>query len=250
MENSPRQLLRDLGREPTVLLCGAATVLVLGHYQGSGAFFRRTFGAAMAGHPAAGALPYLWWFGASVVLYMLVPLLLSRLARLPAHGRYGLGLGDWRAGVRLSALLLAVMLPLVGVAAHTATFGHHYPLARLHAYTLQAEGGAQVSPGLFALYEAAYLAYFIAWEFLFRGWLLQGLRPRLGAGPSILVQTLPFVLMHLGKPELEALGAVPAGVALGVLALRTGSFWYGALVHGVVAVRMDVLAALPYLRAP
>jgi membrane protease YdiL (CAAX protease family) len=53
--------------------------------------------------------------------------------------------------------------------------------------------------------------------------------------------------MHLGKAELEALGSIAAGIALGVLALRTRSFWYGVLIHGVVAVWMDWLSSREYL---
>jgi membrane protease YdiL (CAAX protease family) len=53
--------------------------------------------------------------------------------------------------------------------------------------------------------------------------------------------------MHMGKAEPEALGSIVAGVALGVLALRTRSFWYGVLVHASVAVWMDLLSASPAL---
>jgi uncharacterized protein len=249
-----RALLHGLDREPTVFLCGVSAVLILSHYHGSGSAFRRMFGAALAAHPARGALPYFWWYGTSVVLYLFVPLLLSRVTsrvtgRAAPRG-LGLGLGDWRAGVPLCGVLLAVMLPVVWVAARTPTFADHYPLARAAAYTLGEGVEARRSLGLFLAYEAAYVAYFVAWEFLFRGWLLNGLLPHFGRAGSILAQTVPFALMHLGKPELEALGAILAGMALGVLALRTRSFWYGAVLHAAVAVSMDVLAAFPYLFGP
>ena len=99
-------------------------------------------------------------------------------------------------------------------------------------------------------YEAAYFAYFIAWEFLFRGWMVHGVVPKWGRGPAILAQMAPFAVMHLGKAELEALGSIIAGLALGILALRTRSFWYGAMIHGVVAVFMDWLSARSYLLRP
>jgi len=40
---------------------------------------------------------------------------------------------------------------------------------------------------------------------------------------------------------------VVAGVALGILALRTRSFWYGVVVHATVACWMDFLSAGPAL---
>jgi membrane protease YdiL (CAAX protease family) len=57
-------------------------------------------------------------------------------------------------------------------------------------------------------------------------------------------------VMHLGKAEPEALGSVLAGVALGLLAWRTRSFWYGAGLHAIVAIAMDVLSARPALLGP
>lgn len=243
--------LRDLGGEPLVIVAGACTVLIVSHYQGSTNFFRQVFGQQTAQHPAAGALPFFWWFGWSLGLYLILPLLLSWVTRGSFTRRYGLGLGDWKAGLLLSALFLAVMLPAVYVASKTPTFAGHYPLAGQSAFKLKVEGGGdRLSLRLFLLYEAAYFLYFVGWEFLFRGWMLNGLLPKLGKGGAILLQTAPFALMHLGKPELEALGSIIAGIALGVLALRTRSFWYGAILHGAIAVWMDLLASWTYLSAP
>lgn len=246
-----RGALRGLRSEATVVLCGSSALLILAHHQGSTHFFRGYLAARFAGHPAAQALPFFWWFLASLVFYLALPLVLARLSGGQFTRRYGMGLGDWRQGVGLGLLFLGVMLPAVWIASRTAAFSGQYPLAGNAAYTL-APGSpeARVSLLLFAAYEAAYFSYFIAWEFLFRGWMLNGLLPAFGRVGAILIPTAPFALMHLGKPQPEALGAIVAGVALGVLAVRTRSFWYGAAVHGVVAVWMDVVSAFPYLSRP
>ena len=242
--------LRDLGGEPLVIIAGSSAVLILSHYNGSTGFFRRTFGKQVADWPMAAAMPYFWWFGASLLLYLLVPLLLSWVTRGSFLRRYGLGLGDWRAGLKLSLLFLVIMVPAVYLASKTKMFAGAYPLAGQGAYMLKVDGKASLSLTLFAAYQAAYFLYFVGWEFLFRGWMLHGLLPKYGRGGAILIQTAPFALMHLGKPQLEALGSIIAGIALGVLALRTRSFWYGALLHGVIAVWMDLLSAWPYLSRP
>ncbi|MBX5484932.1 MAG: CPBP family intramembrane metalloprotease [Myxococcaceae bacterium] len=243
--------LRELGGEPTVVICGACAVLILSHYQGSTSFFRSVFGAKTQTHPWSGALPYFWWFGWSLLLYLAVPLLLSRVTRGSFTRRYGLGLGDWRAGLWISGLFLLVMVPAVYLASRTPSFAHHYPLAGNGAFTIKGpDGKPVVFLEVFFLYELAYFLYFVGWEFLFRGWMLNGLLPRFGRGGAILCQVAPFALMHLGKPEPEALGSIVAGVALGILALRTRSFWYGAILHGCIAVWMDLLAAWPYIRGP
>lgn len=245
------ELLRGLGGEPAMVLCGGTVLLVISHHQGSTAFFRERLEWLGKGSAVEGALPYFWWYGMSLLLYVAAPLTLSRATGGSFTRSYGLRLGDWRVGVGLAGALLAVMLPVVWLASRTAAFRGHYPLAGPPAYQLWVgTKEARTSVALFAAYEAAYFAYFIGWELLFRGWMLNALLPAFGRAGAVLVPTVPFVLMHLGKPEPEALGAVVAGVALGVLALRTRSFWYGAALHGVVAVWMDVVSAFPYLWRP
>ncbi len=243
-----RLYLRGLGNEATVIVCVGSALLVLSHHQASTNYFRTVFGNGFDKHPAIGAITHFYWFGASFFLYCLVPLAVSKATRGSFHRSYGMGLGDWRAGLAISGLFLAVMLPSVYVASTMAAFKGMYPLAGAAAYTLRPEGAPEViSWKLFALYELGYALYFVGWEFFFRGWMLNGVLPKLGRTGALLLPVAPFAVMHLGKAELEALGSIIAGLALGILALRTRSFWYGAMIHAVVAVFMDWLSARSYL---
>jgi uncharacterized protein len=230
------------GGEPAVVICGASAALIIGHYQGNTGFYRTLLGDRFDNKPWSGAVGHFWWFGFSVLVYLLLPLLLSVVSRGSFFRRYGLGLGDWRAGLAITALLLTVMLPATWYASTLPSFKGIYPLGGPASWNLTKDGVSTPSWRLFLLYECGYFFYFVGWEFLFRGWMLNGLLPKWGKAPAILVQVAPFAVMHLGKAELEALGSIVAGVALGVLALRTRSFWYGALLHGLVAVWMDLLA--------
>lgn len=243
--------LRELGGEPTAVVCFSTALLIVSHYQGAIPYFRVAFGDAYDKHPAAGALGHFWWFGCSVLLFLVMPLVVSVAFKGSFHRRYGLGLGDARAALPLCLLFLAVMLPTTFVASKLDAFKGLYPLAGQAAFTLHpAEGPERISVPLFLLYEAGYLAYFVAWEFFFRGWMLNALLPRFGRAGALLIPMVPFALMHLGKAELEALGSIVAGLALGVLALRTRSFWYGFVLHGVIAVWMDVLSSWDALTRP
>ena len=244
-------LFEGLGGEPTVILCGASALLIISHYQGAAGFFRTLVGNTLDQHPWNATFGHFWWFGASFFLYLVMPLLLALATRGSFNERYGFQLGDWRAGLLITALFLAIMLPATYVASTLNTFKGIYPLAGNGAYLVNIGGGkTAISWTLFLTYEAAYFAYFIAWEFLFRGWMVHGVVPKWGRGPAILAQMAPFAVMHLGKAELEALGSIIAGVALGILSLRTRSFYYGALIHGVVAVWMDWLSAKGSLLGP
>jgi uncharacterized protein len=233
-----------LGGEPTVILCGASAFLIISHYQGSAGFFRTLVGATLDAHPWGAVFGHLWWFATSIALYLVMPLMLALATKGSFNERYGFQLGDWKAGLSITALFLVIMLPATFVASKLDSFKGMYPLAGNSAYMVNLGGGkSQVSWTLFLTYEAAYFSYFIAWEFLFRGWMVHGITPSWGRGPAILAQVVPFAVMHLGKAELEALGSIIAGIALGILSLRTRSFYYGALIHGVVALWMDWLSA-------
>jgi uncharacterized protein len=237
-------LFEGLGGEPAVVLCGASVLLIVSHYQGAAGFLRSVVGASLDAHPWSQVFGHLWWFATSFGLYLVMPLLLALASKGSFNERYGFQVGDWRAGLRITGVFLLVMLPATWVASHLETFKGQYPLAGNAAYMVNVGNGkTEVSWTVFAVYELGYFSYFIAWEFLFRGWMVHGLSPSWGRGPAILAQVVPFAVMHLGKAELEALGSIVAGVALGVLSLRTRSFYYGALIHGVVALWMDWLAA-------
>ena len=41
---------------------------------------------------------------------------------------------------------------------------------------------------------------------------------------SIVVMTVPYTMIHFGKPMPEAIGAIFAGLILGYMALRSRSF--------------------------
>ena len=73
------------------------------------------------------------------------------------------------------------------------------------------------------------------WEFLFRGFILFGLLPRLGKA-AIIVRMVPFVLMHLGKPELETVLCIPMGLYYGYVAMIGKSMIPAFLIHIIINV--------------
>jgi membrane protease YdiL (CAAX protease family) len=51
-------------------------------------------------------------------------------------------------------------------------------------------------------------------------------------------------MIHFGKPWMEVLAAVVAGIVLGTLAMKTRSIWNGFFIHVSVALSMDLAALL------
>ena len=87
------------------------------------------------------------------------------------------------------------------------------------------------------------IAYFIAWEYFWRGFMTFSLEKTFGPW-VIWILMLPFVVHHFEKPDLEALSSILGGLALGWLALRTRSFWYGAFIHAATDLTLDVLMVI------
>ena len=141
----------------------------------------------------------------------------------------GLGRGDWRAGL----FWLAIGLP-GAVAAGWIASGD--PMMRT-VYPL--DPGIVATWQSFAPHALRNALYFVAWEVLFRGVLLFGLRSSLGDGNANAGQTGFSVLAHFGRPMTETFAALPAGFLFGSICLRTGSIWYVALIHWTVGTSMD-----------
>ena len=56
-----------------------------------------------------------------------------------------------------------------------------------------------------------------------------------------MVAVVPFVMIHIGKPDLEALSTLGGGLVFGWLNWRTGSIWASAAYH--VAIQTTVIVA-------
>jgi len=98
----------------------------------------------------------------------------------------------------------------------------------------------ELTLGRFLPHAAKAFLYYGAWEVLFRGVLLFGLKDRLGEGMANALQTALSVTAHFGRPMDETFSALPAGVVFGWIGLRVGSVWYVGLIHWVLGMSMEV----------
>jgi uncharacterized protein len=225
---------RSVPRDVIIVFLATAVLNVLSYYFGSRRFFNATFFETLGGDPLFPLYEYLFWFGSEFVVFFLAPVLILILIHRQPLRLSGLGVGDWRFGMKWTAIFFIVMLPILWVASSRPEFMTVYPHAQI----------VKTSWHLFLLYEAAFLLYFIGWEFIWRGYVLFSLEKPLGAGVAVLVQMIPFVLLHNGKPLAETFGAILAGIALGALALRTRSFWYCVITHWLVMFTIDLFSTL------
>ncbi len=176
----------------------------------------------------------LWWVLVSVTFYFIVPAAIVRFVQKRKLSEIGLSFSIESGFLKLLAVCIAVMLPLVYLMSLTGSFSAKYPF-------LQIYNGDPYIGWTLLVWELAYFAQFFGLEFFFRGFLLHSLKPALGLY-SIFVMTVPYTMIHFGKPMAETFAAIFAGVFLGWLSYKNGNIWLGLVLHCAVAFSMDILA--------
>jgi membrane protease YdiL (CAAX protease family) len=151
-------------------------------------------------------------------LYFCFPLVAGVLLLKKWPWEFGLRLGDYR---RWSFHVLASSLVIVPV-----TIAMSYDPASAAYYDGMWGTPGEVARDVVGLFS---------WEFLLRGFVLFGLLPRLGKA-AIVVQMVPFMLMHFGKPELETVLCIPMGLYYGYVAMIGKSMIPAFVIHIIINV--------------
>ncbi len=159
------------------------------------------------------------------VLFGLVPLLVVLVGFRESPERYGLTLGDWRWGIGLLVAGLAIMTPIIAFFSTFPEFVTYY----------RGVGGSLGEVALRNLTEL------VPAEFLLRGFVLFALLRRIGPIAIVVVQ-VPFVLTHVGKPDIELWSTFLGGSIFAWLDWRTRSILWSALGHVYVLTLMVMLA--------
>lgn len=175
----------------------------------------------------------LWWAIVTISGYVVLPAIAVKVLFRERLRDFGLrvkgSFGSWRVYL----VLFAISIPFIVFASTQANFQETYPFYDL-------EAGENWWPYLWAWW-GLYATQFVALEFFFRGFMVHGLKLRMGI-TSVFVMVVPYVMIHFAKPPLEAFSAIVGGTVLGYLSLKTKSVWWGAALHIAIAASMDLLA--------
>lgn len=182
---------------------------------------------------------YIYHHFSALVLFLGVGLIFVKFVLKSNFKEYGLGTGDHKLGLKI-CLIATPILILAGLSTVVdADMNSAYPLS---SFVINA-------PFQYVLlYYVSYLAYYIGWEFLFRGIGIFSMKGR-GVVLAIAVTTMISALIHtsiagFGKPFAETFSAIPAGVAFGYVAYKTKSVWYCVYLHMVVGFSTDFFISL------
>ena len=217
----------------TVFVLLAAVVLVFIQFSlGDRDFFREELAHLL---PAGwrGLAAWAWWFFIQGITGFVLPVaaLVLMFDRRPSA--VGLGAGDWRLALTLAALYIPIVIVGTWFLSASPEFQTQYPHYEPAAYDWT----------VFLIYEAFFLFYWIGWEYLWRGFLLFGTAPTFGIY-AIVVQTVPFAVLHFDKPLPEAFLSIVGGLALGALVWRCRSFWIAIPIHFAQMLILDFWCSL------
>ncbi len=176
---------------------------------------------------------YVWWDIGMLVLWVIIPLGISKAFGFRANETGIRVRGSWPK-MWIYLAMLVVMVPGVWWASTREGFQNLYPF--IGKETVQQFGGR-----VLVCWWLLYAFQFFCLEYLFRGFMIFNLERSMGL-IAIPVMCVPYCMIHYHKPMPEALGAIGAGLALGWMALRTRSIFGGWMLHCAVAVMMDTLS--------
>jgi uncharacterized protein len=157
-------------------------------------------------------LPSQWL--SSLVYFTVMPVLVILLFLRKNPLDFGFRLGNFKKWLAYVGITCLIGAPILYFSSRAASFQGYYDM--MHFSTWQ--------------YAWTIAITLFSSEFFFRGFLIFGLKDRLKEG-SILVQMIPFVMVHFGKPEVETLSTILTGLYFGFIVYRTRSFWPAFFIH-------------------
>ena len=160
-----------------------------------------------------------------VFIFLLIPILVILFTGKKPLREYGFQLGDWKAGLTITAVSILIMAPILWFITKSDSamidyYSSHYSSSLIGLVFLD----------------------LIGWEFLFRGWILFGYAEEFGDN-ALWLQAVPFAIAHIGKPEVETLSTIFGGFLFGLIAWKTKSFLYPFLIHLFINVFTILIAA-------
>jgi len=163
------------------------------------------------------------------VFYLIVPVLLVLALRLkPAD--MGLGAGDGRKVAKYFVLLFVAALPFMIAGSRMDAFRLYYPRFSYGSWWE------------FLRWELLVGVLMLATEVMYRGYLMFGLKKY--GRVAIVVQAVPYMLIHLGKPDLEVYYSFFAGVAFGYVDWESRTVLTSFLLHWTTSICFDLMCTL------
>ena len=164
----------------------------------------------------------------STVIFTTLPLLYLRAGGIAGLDKIGVHFNQlntlWTTSLPACLIILAVLL-----------LSHKFGI-------LPAQIRATRLPDGCAIWDVgSWILYVLAYEFIFRGFLLFISLELLPRQQAVLMNVFLYGILHFHKGITEVMLSLPFGLILCMMTLHTGSIWCAFLIHSTLAVTMNLL---------
>ncbi len=160
------------------------------------------------------------------VFFGCIPFLTGLIILKEKISAYGLGIRIGRDVLYYIIILSVIIIFINSFASKSQVNLKRYPLIKTKVW----------GPGLLIISSSGWIVYLLAYEFLFRGFLLFTCIQSFGIWPAIIINIMVYSLAHVPQGLNETLGAVPFGLVLCYLAVLSGTIWPAFILHVVLAI--------------
>jgi membrane protease YdiL (CAAX protease family) len=167
-----------------------------------------------------------------ILLFFVIPAVITHLLFDDAFKRYGLSGKNflqsliWSAAAGTGLIILNIIL---GKRPENLA---RYPQIREKEWGLR----------LFVPSAITWIGYIFAYEYIFRGLLLFSCYRAWGFWNAVALNVALYSMAHMDKGLAELAGAVPFGLLLAILTLKTGTIWAAFFIHVTLALSNEWLA--------
>lgn len=224
-----------------ILLLVLATVLLTVYwYKGYHFYFKEKFKSRFGKSEYFEWMAHGWQFAVAWALLVFVPVAYIKIFLNRPLSDFGVQWGRWGIGVVFVVAAGVFMWPFLKKTAHKPEFYNEYPLV----HGLYGKNFAHM-----VAWELTYLTYYIPFEFIFRGFIQQGITLSVGVWLAICFQMFPSVIIHNNKPEGETFAAVGGAFLMGLMIAATGSLIWPILFHWYIGAATDYFCWVEWKKA-
>ncbi|MHA1231174.1 MAG: CPBP family glutamic-type intramembrane protease [Candidatus Helarchaeota archaeon] len=175
---------------------------------------------------------YIYQFLLAFILFFVVPILIIKYYFKEDLKKYAFQWGNKK--FNLIWTIIGICIAPIFLFNNDPSLLHEYPLTRLVLDNI----------GLFIIYNAMYIFYYIGYEFIYRAYLQFGLINKNTKKELIVIisiQTIITTLFHIGKPLTEIVAAALVGPLFGYLTLKGKSFvWPVLIFHSLIGIIQNI----------
>jgi len=189
-------------------------------------YFRKRFGT---NHYSAFHITFNRLF--AFLIYGIIPLFIILFDKNTKLIEFGLNFKNFKIGGIWILILCSVLILINYLNRKKSDNIKLYPQIREKKWTIK----------LITISALGWILYLFAYEFLLRGFLLFSSFYAFGIWPAIIINIGIYSLMHVPKGMKETIGAIPLGLVLCLLTLKSGTIFAALIIHITMALSNEWL---------